>query len=134
MGTVLVRFYAELGDFLPAERQGREFAVEFSAGRTVKDLIEGLGVPHTEVDLILVDGRSTGFGHLLADGERVSVFPMFESLDVSGVTQVRAVPLREVRFVADVHLGRLARYLRLAGFDTLYGNRWSDDTGRDDSL
>jgi uncharacterized protein len=134
MACVLVRFYAELGDFLPGDRRGRDFSVSFSLGRSVKDLIEGLGVPHTEVDLILVDGQSVDFHHLLADGERVSVFPMFETLDVSDLTRVRSTPLREPRFVADVHLGRLAAYLRLAGFDTLYRNDWRDEEIVDVSL
>jgi uncharacterized protein len=127
MASVLVRFYAELGDLLPAHRRGRDFRAPFSSGGSVKDLIEGLGVPHTEVDLILVDGRSVDFRHPLADGERVSVFPVFEALDISGLTRVRSAPLRDPRFVADVHLGRLSSYLRLAGFDTLYGNDWSDE-------
>ncbi len=134
MGTVLVRFYAELGDFLTADRRGGEFPALFSAGRTVKDLVEGLGIPHTEVDLILVDGRAVDFGHLVAEGERVSVFPVFEALDISGITRVRSRPLREMRFVADVHLGKLAAYLRLAGFDTLYRNDSVDDEIVDSSL
>jgi uncharacterized protein len=99
----------------------------------VKDLIEAMGVPHTEVDLVLVGGRSIDFGHRLQDGDRVSVYPVFEALDILPVSRVRPRPLRRTRFVADVHLGRLARYLRLLGFDTLYRNDWSDtelvDTG-----
>lgn len=126
MGNVHIRFYAELGDLLPPERQGREFACCFPAGGSVKDLIEGLGVPHTEVDLILVDGRSVGFNYHVRDGERVSVYPVFEAFDISSVTLVRAQPLRQIRFAADVHLGRLTGYLRLAGFDTLYRNDWED--------
>ena len=126
MGSVFVRFYAELGDLLPPERRGREFEHPFPRGGAVKDLIEGLGIPHTEVDLVLVDGRSADFSCPVGSGEHVSVFPVFEALDVASVTRVRAQPLRQVRFVADVHLGRLANYLRLAGFDTLYRNDWSD--------
>jgi len=121
-----VRFYAELGDLLAPERRGREFRRSFATGTSVKDLIEGLGVPHTEVDLVLVDGESTDLGHLLRGGERVSVYPVFESVDISAVTRVRPQPLRCIRFIADVHMGRLAAYLRLAGFDTLYRNDWQD--------
>jgi len=126
MATVHVRVYAELGDLVSSGRRGREFAHSFPAGGAVKDLIEGLGVPHTEVDLVLVDGRSVDLLHPVTDGARVSVYPVFEALDVSTVTRVRASPLRDPRFVADVHLGRLARYLRLAGFDTRYDNGWED--------
>jgi uncharacterized protein with PIN domain len=124
--TVQVRFYAELGDFLPAANRGREFTRECASGDTVKDLIEGLGVPHTEVDLVLVNGASAGFGHKLAGDDRVSVYPVFEALDISSMARVRPEPLRVTRFAADVHLGRLAGYLRLAGFDTLYRNDWTD--------
>jgi uncharacterized protein with PIN domain len=83
-------------------------------------------VPHTEVDLILVNGASVDFSHLLRDGDRVSVYPVFESIDISPVLRLRPKPLREIRFLADTHLGRLAAYLRLMGFDTLYGHHLDD--------
>jgi uncharacterized protein len=123
---VRIRLYAELGDLLTPERRGREFEHVYPPGGSVKDLVEGLGVPHTEVDLILVNGQSVGFAHRVGEGDRVSVYPVFEALDISSVTVVRSRPLRVVRFAADVHLGRLAAYLRLAGFDTLYRNDWDD--------
>ena len=126
MATIYVRFYAELGDFLPAKLRGREFAHAFPAGGAVKDLVEGLGVPHTEVDLILVNGTSVNLAHHLRDGDRVSVYPVFEALDISQVTRIRSEPLRQVLFAVDVHLGKLAGYLRLAGFDTVYRNDWDD--------
>jgi uncharacterized protein with PIN domain len=127
MAAVTVRFYAELGDLLPADCRGRAFGRELPVGGgSVKDLIEGSGVPHTEVDLVLVDGESVGFDHVLRGGERVAVYPVFEAFDISHTSRVRARPLRQVRFAADVHLGRLAAYLRLAGFDTTYKNDWDD--------
>jgi uncharacterized protein len=92
----------------------------------VKDLIEAMGVPHTEVDLILVDGRPVDFAYRLKDSDRISVYPVFEALDIAPVSRLRPRPLRQTRFAADVHLGRLARYLRLLGFDTLYRTHWSD--------
>ena len=93
----------------------------------MKDAIESVGVPHTEVDLILVDGRSVDFTHLLRGGERVAVYPMFEALDIAPIVRLRPLPLRDPRFVADGHLGKLARHLRTAGFDTLWANDWDDD-------
>ncbi|HEX6997110.1 MAG TPA: Mut7-C RNAse domain-containing protein [Gammaproteobacteria bacterium] len=121
------RFYAELNDFLPPEHRRRTFTRTFTGNPSVKDTIEALGVPHTEIDLILVNGRSVGFEHRLAGGERVAVYPMFERLDVSPATRLRPRPLRVTRFVLDVHLGTLARYLRLAGFDTVWRNDLDDD-------
>ena len=122
------RFYEELNDFLPPERHKLCFEFGFTGTPSVKDTIEAIGVPHTEVDVILVDDESVSFGHLLQGGERVAVYPVFERLDVASVTRLRPAPLRDPRFVLDVHLGKLARYLRLLGFDTVYDRAYDDAT------
>ena len=122
------RFYEELNDFLPPALRKRAFAYAFNGTPSVKDAIEAIGVPHTEVDLVLVDGESVDFTTRLTGGERVAVYPVFERLDISSVTRLRARPLRLTRFVLDVHLGKLARYLRLLGFDTRYRNDYDDAT------
>ncbi len=114
------RFYAELNDFLPADRRQVAARQAFEGTPAVKDTIEAIGVPHTEIDVILVDGRSVDFAYRLRGGERVSVYPVFERFDVASVTRLRPAPLRVTRFIADVHLGTLARYLRLLGFDTVW--------------
>lgn len=120
------RFYAELNDFLPIHQRSERFAYEAEGHPSVKDAIEALGAPHTEVDLILVNGDSVDFGHHLQDGDRVSVYPVFESIDISTLVRVRPAPLREIRFILDTHLGRLACYLRMMGFDSLYSNGYDD--------
>lgn len=120
------RFYAELNDFLPPARRSASFAYSVSGTRSVKDAIEAIGVPHTEVDLILVDGLSVGFERVLCGGERVAVYPVFERLDVAPLQHLRPRPLRTPRFVLDTHLGKLARHLRMAGFDCLYRNDYRD--------
>jgi len=124
--TARFRFYEELNDFLPEERRKRDFDIEIDRARSVKDAIESVGVPHVEVDLVLVDGISVDFTHLLRGGERVAVYPMFERLDITPLLRLRPRALRDPRFVADVHLGKLARHLRMAGFDTLWDNGWDD--------
>ncbi|MDY6827473.1 MAG: Mut7-C RNAse domain-containing protein [Bacillota bacterium] len=124
--TIYVRFYAELNDFLPPEKQQITFTCSVFGKPTVKDLIESLGAPHTEVDLILVNGTSAGFSHYLTHGDRLSVYPVFESLDIKPILKVRPEPLREPRFILDTHLGKLASYLRMCGFDTLYRNDYDD--------
>ena len=96
------RFYAELNDLLPADRRQKTFSHHFGGRPSVKDAIESLGVPHVEVDLILVNGASVGFDHHLAHGDRVSVYPVFESLDISPIVCLRAEPLRRTAFVLDV--------------------------------
>jgi uncharacterized protein with PIN domain len=125
--TVQIRFYEELNDFLPPARRKRAYEVAWGEPRSVKDLVESQGVPHPEVDLILVNGESVSFDHLVRDHDRVSVYPAFESLDIGAVSQLDRPPLRRLRFVADVHLGKLARRLRLLGFDCLYDPAWDDE-------
>ncbi len=120
MPEVEMRFYAELNDFLPLHRRGRSFLHFFWGTPSVKDVIESLGPPHTEIELVLVDGETVGWGHRLHGGERVAVFPVFEELDVRPLLRLRDTSLRRLKFVVDGHLGRLARYLRLLGFDTWY--------------
>ncbi len=120
------RFYEELSDYLPAPRRKRSFTHRFAGRPAVKDVIEALGVPHTDIDLILIDGKSVRFDHPLTGGERVAVYPMFERFDITPIHRLRPRPLRNPRFVADVHLGKLARFLRLLGFDTRYGNSLGD--------
>ncbi len=122
MARAALRFYEELNDFLPPERRKREFEVRFREPCPVRHLIERCGVPHTEVEIILLDGRSVDIEAPVPDGARISVYPMFESLDVTPLLKLRPRPLRHPRFVADAHLGGLARHLRLLGFDTRYGN------------
>jgi uncharacterized protein with PIN domain len=124
--TCEFRFYEELNDYLPPGQRKRTITREINGTPSVKDAIEALGVPHTEIDLILVDGRSVRFDRRLQGGERVAVYPEFERFDITPLYRLRPRPLRRPRFVADVHLGTLARFLRLLGFDTRYGNDVSD--------
>lgn len=126
-GHVEVRAYAELNDFLAPDRRGSTLRRPFRPHQTVKDVIEAAGIPHTEVDLVVVGGEAVGFDHRPTDGDRLAVYPVFESLDIGPVGRLRPAPLRDPRFVADVHLGRLARLLRLVGFDTRWSNDLTDD-------
>lgn len=127
MVTATFRFYEELNDFLAPDRRRQEFACPCARAATTKHMIEALGVPHTEVELVLVNGVSVGFDLILEDGDRVAVFPKFEMIDITPVLRVREHPLRVMRFIADAHLGGLAHLLRMAGFDTLFDNNYRDD-------
>jgi hypothetical protein len=127
MPRLSFRFYAELNDFLPRALRSRTIEHDAPPRVPLRDIIEGLGVPHTEIELVLVDGESVALEHVPADGSQVSVYPVFEGLDIAPLVRVRLEPLRDPRFVLDVHLGRLCAYLRMAGFDTLYRNDASDD-------
>lgn len=125
--TIRIRFYEELNDFLSRERKKKTFLHTCAGNPTIKDIIESLGVPHVEVDLILAGGRPVGFDFKPADQDLISVYPVFESLDISSVTLLRPRPLRVIRLILDVHLGKLARYMRLLGFDTMYQTYLEDD-------
>lgn len=127
MKTVFFRFYEELNDFLPKNKRKKTFEHNFMGRVSVKDMIESLGVPHTEIDLILVNRNSIGFDYIVADMDKVSVYPEFESLDITDLQHLRFKPLRMPKFVLDVHLGKLSRLMRMLGLDTLYENYYCDE-------
>jgi hypothetical protein len=126
VSRIRLRFYAELNDFLPPALRGIEIDHEFERRASIKDMIESFGVPHTEVEVILVNGRPVDFSRIVQDGDRISVYPMFESVDITPMLRLRPAPLRRPKFILDSNLGRLARYLRLLGLDCLYRNDYQD--------
>lgn len=123
-----IRFYEELNEFIPSHKRKVTFDHHFSGSPDIKDIIESQGIPHTEIDLIIANGKSVGFGYKPQDDDMISVYPVFESLDIKPLIRLRPEPLRNTRFIADVHLGKLAGYLRLFGFDTLYDPGMDDKT------
>jgi uncharacterized protein with PIN domain len=122
MISLNVRCYAELNDVLPNTLRYRTFVHRIGHPCTVAQLLRSLRLLPESVDLVLVNGVSADLGFPLQDGDRVSLYPVFESFDISTATRLRAVPLRLPRFIADVHLGKLANHLRMFGFDTAYTN------------
>ena len=121
------RFYEELNDHLPEFNRKKYFEYEFSGKPSLKNTLHALNVPHGEVDLILVDGQVVDFNYQLQGGEKVAVYPVFESLDISSINRLRPEPLRNTKFVVDVNLGKLALKLRLLGFDTVFRNNLQDE-------
>jgi len=126
MAQIQLRFYEELNEFLAPELRKVDFTHELHRKASIKDGIESFGIPHTEVEVILVNGESVDFSYILKHGDRISVYPMFESLDISPLLRLRPKPLRMPRFIIDVNLGALAKYLRLLGLDCLYHNNYAD--------
>ena len=129
-----IRFHQELNDFLKPAQRKTNVNHELKKVRSVKDLIESIGVPHTEVDLIFVDDTSVDFNYQVKDGDHINVYPIVESLDISPIKSPRKSALihcqpkslDEPMFILDVHLGRLAAYLRMLGFNSLYRNDYDD--------
>lgn len=124
---VKFRFYEELNKHLSEERRKVWFDYLIPDATSVEEVFKDLKIPPDEIDLILVNQESKGLDYRLHDGDRVSVYPEFESFDISELGQLRDKSLRVPRFVCDVHLGRLCKYLRMLGWDTLYSNRYHPD-------
>lgn len=134
MKTAHIRFYEELNEFLPLRKRKNKFCVQFSGTPAVKDVIEAQGVPHTEIDLIIINGKSVRFSYKLKGDEEISVYPVFESFDISTFQKLRPKPLRRPKFVLDVHLGTLAKYMRMLDFDVSYRNDYTDNQIINNSL
>lgn len=106
------RFHGELGDFLPRERRGARFEYQHARAATLKNAIEALGVPHTEVGRVELNGAPVTLQRAVREGDEIDVFP------ATPETTPEKGP--DPFFIADAHLGGLARFLRMLGFDTLH--------------
>ncbi len=122
---VMMRFHGALNDFLPPSRRNQPFTLPLQGTPSVKDLIESLGPPHPEVDVVRVDGEAVDFAHRVRPGARVEVYPA--SMDVAPGLRVGPALQAMPRFVLDVGLGRLAGFLRMLGFDALWRNDFEDE-------
>jgi uncharacterized protein with PIN domain len=122
----IFRFYEELNDFLPESKKKKDLLYTFDGKPSIKDAIEAQGVPHPEVDLIIVNSQSVGFDYHLQHNDRAAVYPVFESIDITPIVKLRDKPLRRTAFILDVNLGKLTKKLRMLGFDCLYSNNISD--------
>lgn len=118
------KLHGELNDFLPVQHKHRTVQYEFEGNPSVKDCIEAIGVPHTEVDLIVVNRGSVGFDYHLVDGDQTSVYSVLNGIDISPRVNLRDKP--EPLFIVDVNLGKLAKLLRMCGFDAIYSNKYND--------
>lgn len=112
-----LRFYGDLLDLARGTDRDGTVDVPLGGPRSVKDVVESVGVPHTDVGLLVVGTEPVGFDHLVHGGERIAVYPPSRTLEVAGLLRPPDPPRR---FVLDVHLGTLARNLRLLGFDSWY--------------
>lgn len=129
MARACFRFHGDLSCFLPQRLRNKPLWHEFDWRASIKDMIESLGPPHPEIDLIIVNGRSVGYDYIVQSGDQIDVFPAYYPYDTNGLVRVQLVPPypERERFVLDTHLGRLASYLRMIGYDTLYRNDYNDD-------
>jgi uncharacterized protein with PIN domain len=117
-------FHGRLNDFLKSSRE-KPMVYTFKNHPTVKHAVESIGVPHPEVGSVLIEGEEVGFSHLLTSGDHFDVFPVMGDW-LYRDSSLRRRYIDRPRFVVDVHLGTLARRLRMLGFDTLYSNQFLD--------
>lgn len=122
MNHVKFRFYEELNNYLPEGNRKVWFDFYFIGIHSLKEIFRSMKVPPDEIDLVLVNQQSKGFDYQVRDGDRISVYPVFELFDISEFPEIREKPLRNPTFICDVHLGKLSRFLRMLGFDTTYSN------------
>lgn len=118
------QFYGELNDFLLNCYKNLPIQYDFDGKPSIKDSIEALGVPHTEVDLILVNKKSVDFDYHLQNGDQFSIYPVFNDVNISNKVRLRDKPVP--RFIVDVNLGKLVKHLRMCSFDAIYSNSYTD--------
>ena len=128
MPFVSVRCYAELNDLLPLNWRFVTFPLSLPPNTFVQDIAQTIGIPFDRIDLILVNNQPVCLSSCLKENDRVAFYPVFENFDITSLTKVRDHPLREPKFILDVHLGKLAHHLRMLGFDTLYQNNWTKES------
>jgi uncharacterized protein with PIN domain len=118
-------FHDSLNDFLSSSKKNTNILYHFDDRPTVKHAIETIGIPHPEVDVILVNNSPVDFFYTLADGDKVEVYPVTAKYEFDETWSLTKDFFTD-GFILDVHLGKLARLLRLLGFDTLYENNYTD--------
>jgi hypothetical protein len=125
MPTVIFRFYEELNDFLPNTKKKADFEATLNGRKSIKEIIEEFGVPPVAVDLVLINGKSVDFKYKIKDGDRVSVYPVFERFNIQNVTGLRRVPLRRIQFIADIHMEKIVKPMRMLGFDVDFNGSYT---------
>jgi len=117
-------FHHSLNDFLKPDKKNKQVIFPFNGSPAIKDSIEAIGIPHTEVDVITVNDHPVDFYYKISNHDKVAVFPLVATIiTANSLTPAYVYPLR---FVVDVHAGKLAKALRMLGFDVIYDNNYSD--------
>ena len=125
--VVHLKFFGSLSDFLPLSQKNKWIEVGLHDHAAVKDTIESCGVPHTEVESLFINGRSCRFSRRLFDGDRVTAYPYRRKVGGRWTRALRRAAPKRPRFILDIHLGKLARHLRLLGLDARYETDLTDE-------
>lgn len=122
--TVRLNLHGDLDFFVRSGARGRRIERSLSEKTSVKDVIEACGVPHPEIDLILVNGQPVDFHYGITNAADIEIYPV--GPQSTQFKEKRLQLATNAAFVADGHLGQLARNLRLLGFDVAYDPRAED--------
>jgi uncharacterized protein with PIN domain len=112
--TILV--HGSANDLLPPGRRQHEFTISFELPAGVRDLIQATGIPHVELESVVRNGRPIDYTDRVDDGDQLLLFSKYPL----------SHPPESAAFILDVHLGRLAHYLRLFGIDTAHDPHTED--------
>ncbi len=123
MKSITIFFDPAFLRLLPARHRRLEIRYSFEGRPSIKHVLESFGVPHTEIGEIQIRENLAEMGHIIEDGEVYHIFPVRNAAHEDRTELPAIAP----RFIIDTHLGKLATYLRLFGFDTLYDNQATDE-------
>jgi len=124
--AVDIFIHEDLVDLLPLKKRKKNLSVKWKGKRSVKDLVESLCIPHTEVGGIRVNDHWVSFSHILSNGDHITVFPCYSGCRTRENPLFKPEPLTTLGFICDDHLWKLARRLRLLGFNTFFNRQWDD--------
>lgn len=124
--SVVLKFQPSFKVFL-SNRFRKEIIHNFIDSTTVKDLIESYEVPHTEVDVILVNKNSVDFNYKIQDGDRIEIFSDCKNSSRKNIIHLKPIYRGKKKFICDVHLGKLVREMRKLGLDVFYNNSMYDE-------
>lgn len=127
MSSASFTFHGSLNYFLPRAQRNTRINHRFKWRASIKDMIESLGPPHPEVGTLVVNQQAVNFDYIVQPGDVIDVYDCEGCVDLPRQVLLRPAFPGRPRFVLDTHLGRLASYLRMMGFDTLYRNDYPDD-------
>lgn len=122
-----LNFHGDLPALLHRQWRNRRNFIQKNCRKTsIKDLIESFGLPHTEIGRLTVNEKSVDFSYQVSDGKTVNIYPVPMPWNVKRPSLLRPHPLEEIAFVVDVNVGKLARLLRMSGFNTSYDQQRDD--------
>lgn len=125
---ITISCHGNLADLLSRKfRKDGVISFDLQRKTSVKDLIESVGIPHPEIDQIIVENKEVDFNYIVAQGVKIDVYPISSKTDFFKPTILRPTPLESYRFVVDVNVAKLTPKLRQLGFDTLYQNNFNDE-------